>query len=139
MNNQNMGTSKLPGKNFIFVSSIILLIGAIFNIIISVPMLLSSAYWDGVWPIFIPWSIWYSYAIVASLFMIFISISGIRFCNVSEKSDFLHMLSIIMLALASITLIFNVAILSNILALTGLVLPILYFIGTTKNKKHALS
>jgi len=137
MKNQNMNSSNLPGKNLIFIPSIILLIGAIFNIVVSIPMLISSAYWDEAWPIFIPWSIWYSYSIVASLYMIFLSISGIRFCNISEKSAFLHMLSIVMLVLATITLMFNVTVLSNAIGLTGLVLPTVYFIGAAKNKQHS--
>jgi len=137
MNNENMKSSNLPGKNLIFIPSIILLIGAIFNIVVSIPMLISSAYWDEVWPIFIPWSIWYGYSVVASLFMIFLSISGIRFCNVSEKSAFLHTLSIVMLALATITLVFNVIVLSSVTALTGLILPTVYFIGAAKNKQHS--
>ncbi|MCL2840871.1 MAG: hypothetical protein FWE05_08865 [Defluviitaleaceae bacterium] len=126
----------LPGKTLIFVTSIILLVGGGINILTSVPMLLSSSYWDAVLPIFIPWSIWYAYALILSGYMLFMSISGIRFCNNPEKANFLFTLGIISVIFAVITLIFNILILGNLFLIVGLLMPILFLVGASKNKRY---
>jgi len=131
-----MENTKLPGKSLILVSSILFIIGSGINIIVSIPMLLTADYWDRTLPIFMPWSIWYIFAIVVSLFTIFIAIRGIKFCNVAEKASGLFTLGIISLIIAAIVIVFNLTTLGfTPLAFAGVLWPVLYTIGASKNKR----
>ena len=132
-----MTEQKLPGKNFIFVPSILSLMGVVLNVILFVPQLLTSADLDAAWPIFIPWRVWHSFVLISSAYTLFLSISGIRFCNVLEKAEFLFTLGIISITIAGIVLIFNLIVIGiNVAVLVGPLLPVLYLIGAQKNKQY---
>ena len=134
-----MDNPKLPGRNFIFVPSILLLIGVVINIFTSVPMLLNAAYWDAVWPIFIPWSVWYSFVLLSSAYTLFLAINGIRFRNILKKTEFLFALGIISLAIALLVLSFNLMVIgASLPVFAGLLLPILYVIGAHKNRQYRM-
>ena len=132
-----MGSTRLPGKTFILASSIILLAGVVINVITSIPMLISSAHWDAVMPIFMPWRFWYIFVLIASAYTAFLCINGIRFCYVPEKAEFLFTLGIFSLALAIVILGFNfIALGVSVIGFAGLVMPVLYLIGAKKNMRY---
>jgi len=132
-----MGNKRLPGRTFILASSIILLVGTAFNVITAIPMLISSAYWDATLPIFIPWSYWYIFVLVSSMYTLYLCINGIKFCNVPEKSDFLFTLGIFSLVIAILVLGFNfVALGIRIMGFAGLTMPILYLVGAKLNVRY---
>lgn len=132
-----MGSKRLPGRTFILAASIILLVGTAFNVITAIPMLISSAYWDYTMPIFIPWSYWYVFVLISSAYTLFLCISGIKFCNVPEKADFLFTLGIFSLSIAILVLGFNfVALGIRIMGFAGLTMPILYLIGAKMNVRY---
>jgi len=132
-----MTRTRLPGRTFILAASIILLAGVVINVITSIPMLISSAHWDAVIPIFIPWRYLYIFVLVTSAYTLYMCINGIKFCNIAEKANALFVLGTISTFTAAIILVFNIVALGfNIFLFFGLFLPFLFLIGANKNKNY---
>jgi len=129
-----------PGKNFIKVSSIIMLIGGPISAISSLQGMAASAQFDRVIPIAVSWSLVYLLFLLVAVYQVFLGINGVAYCNVPEKAEKLRILGTICLVLASIVMLVNMITLSQIGAGTnavtsifGLTMPIIFMVGADKN------
>jgi len=132
-----MENIKLPGSGTIKFTSILLLISAGINIVVSIPLLLTSDYWDRTLPIFIPWSIWYIFIIVTSIYAVYLAITGFRYRNIAEKAKTLLPLCCVYIFITVLVAVFTLLTQGfNPFSFLVMVVPLSFLSGVRKNMKY---
>ena len=144
--------AEAPGKNFLLVAGILLIIFNAIGFFTTISTIATTNLW--LWGFGGPamrgtWMFIYSLNLLRSLFAVIVGIMGVTSCGKTEKGRTLFVLGIVFLVVTIIYSIvynglvmsFGVGVLLGIGGIIGiplsLVIPIIFIIGASKNKKAA--
>ena len=136
--------SDAPGKNFLRVSGILLIIFGALSIVTSYAGLATAGLWDIILPIGgMSWSTYYTLAMLSAVYAIIMGIVGIANCTRLENAGLCKTFAIISILIRVVFLFIGVVFgvyaalglggLSLVLTLLDFILPVLYYIGAQKN------
>lgn len=137
---ENLGYTNAPGKGFLKVSGILLIIFAVISILVLVIGIIAAASLGSlggevgalaggiaVGALVI--------SLISCAFSLVMGILGVKYANVPSKAQVCMVFAIIAIALQIITLVTGGS--DIVMTIIGLVLPVLYLIGALKNKQAA--
>ena len=142
------GMVDAPGKNFLRVTGILFIIFNIIGFFMTVSVVLTTDTWlwmFGGQAMRTTWNMLYGMSLLLSLFAVAVGIMGVALCNKIEKGGMLFATVIILMVLSVINnIVYTVVIsgfdgvmgFSNVISIPiSLVLPVLFMIGASRNKK----
>ena len=131
-----------PGKNYLLVSGIFLIIFGVFGTLISLTGIALSFHLNLLMPVWgWSWSMYYTVTLIAGIFSIFVGIMGVANRARPGRASLCMILAVIYIAVSVIVAVFASAVfLSGSFALfviislaADIILPVVYFIGGKKN------
>lgn len=137
---ENSGYTNAPGKGFLKVSGILLIIFAVISILMLIIGIIAAASLGSlggevgalaggiaVGALVI--------GLISCAFSLVMGILGVKYANVPSKAQVCMVFAIIAIALQIVTLVTGGS--DIVMTIIGLVLPVLYLIGALKNKQAA--
>ena len=142
--------AKAPGKNMLLVTGILFIIFNAIGFFATAIVILTTDYWlweFGGQAMRDAWMIIYTVDILLSLSAIAIGIMGVALCNKIEKGGMLLICAIILMVFSIIYNVIYIAVIINFDAAMGfggvigipigLIVPIIFIVGASRNKKAA--
>jgi len=139
---------KIPGSNLIFISGILYLVFAFFNVIASLSGIMLANFWDQELPIATSWLTFYAVSLISSfLISVPVGIIGIAYCEKPENMGFVQFAACICIirTIALLVLSFSFTLdASSIATLINLftfrfIVPTLYLVGVRNAKVYLRS
>ncbi len=137
---ENLDYTNAPGKGFLKVSGILLIIFAVISILVLIIGIIAAASLGSlggevgalaggiaVGALVI--------GLISCAFSLVMGILGVKYANVPSKAQVCMVFAIIAIALQIVTLVTGGS--DIVMTIIGLVLPVLYLIGALKNKQAA--
>jgi len=135
-----------PGKNFLLVTGILIIVFSAFGILSNMAMFLTSGFWDDFLPTGnMSWSTYYGVAIVIGIYELIMGIMGVANRTKPRVAGLLMVLAIVAIIITVVWSIVSSIALDGMLAGLGifgifgigfgLILPILYLVGASKNNQ----
>ena len=132
-----------PGRKILLVVGILYLIFGGIGILSALGgfAMVATDDWDTIWPVAVPWSVFYAIALIGSVFYLVLGLMGVINRQRLEKAGLLRILGIIAILYVVVEAILSFTIFAGPLGavtavftlIFGLVLPILYLVGASKN------
>ncbi|NLT97147.1 MAG: hypothetical protein GXW96_03165 [Christensenellaceae bacterium] len=127
-----------PGKTFLKVVSILFIIFGAIAVIVSIIALIGATVAAALIPLAGILIVGTIILLVVSVLELVLGIVGLKKCGDPSQANFFIITGIILCVLALVSLIFSIAAGGfNVTSLIGFVLPILYIVGGSMNKKAA--
>jgi len=132
-------TNPAPGRLFIMVPGIVMIVGGGMGIIFGLIGIIMSNFWDMMIPLStIPWSLYYAITLLESGWILLAGILGVRYCKTLEKAELIKGIAIASACVRLLMIIFAVAVIGNAwmipLTIFGFAYSVLYIVGAIKNK-----